>query len=141
MDVKGRTKNFVRNEGEGSQGEENEQNKYGNETIKEGSSRRSMSRQYTLPNLSGTKIQVCKTMFLSTLGLNNDNMIQELFRAKVISLSNMIPSQDGRGKHEPSNKFRNVQLVIDHITPTNLASAITPEKRAEQALSQPCDCH
>ena len=106
MDVKRRMKNFVRNEGEGSHGEENEQNEYRNETIKEGSSRRSMSRQYTLPNLSGTKIQVCKTMFLSTLGLKNDSMIQELFRAKVISFSNMIsPSQDGRGKHEPSNKF------------------------------------
>ena len=102
MDVKRRTKQFVVNEGQGPHGEENEENEYENETIKGGSSRRSMSRQHTLPNLSGIKIQVCKTTFLSTLGLKNANMIQELFRAKVISFSNMIsPSQDGRGKQEP----------------------------------------
>ena len=75
-----------------------------------------MTRKYLLPSRSGMKAEVCKTMFLSTLGLKNDNMVQELFKAKNKDFSNIVsPTQDERGKHEPNNKIKYSQLVTDHI--------------------------
>ena len=55
---------------------------------------RSNSLWYTLPQADGSKLAVCKQMFLSTVGLKTDRMITEFFKAKN---SDQIPvTQDSR---------------------------------------------
>ena len=64
-DVKRRKSEFIETDGEHVQ-----------------TSRRSFSRTYSLPLQTGTTATVCKTMFLSTLGMKYDGMVTELSRAK-----------------------------------------------------------
>ena len=62
---------------------------------------RKNSLNYKLPSQQGAKIDVCKTMFLRTLGLKTDVMVTQLLKAKRRRYEdNIAPINDRRGKHE-----------------------------------------
>lgn len=74
--------------------------------------------QYSLP-LSSTKENVCKTMFLRTLGLKTDGMTTEFIAAKTKQGSNLHELiTDRRGKSETGRKRDSVSIK-DHINSFN----------------------
>ena len=75
----------------------------------------SYSYIYQLP-VTSHKVPVCKTMFLSTLGLKTDGRITEFIRQKLSNQSSVL--KDGRGKSTPCNKIDEVS-VQDHIESFN----------------------
>ena len=79
---------------------------------------RSYTLQYSLP-VSSTKMVVCKTMFLATLGLKTDGMVTEFVKAKTkpeANIQNVI--KDDRGKAaNPTKIDRNV--IEEHILSYN----------------------
>ena len=79
---------------------------------------RSNSLQYSLP-VASTKLPVCKTMFLSTLGLKTDGMITEFVKAKTdsnTSASKLI--QDKRGSAPNPTKL-DEEAIKSHIESFN----------------------
>ena len=72
-----------------------------------GTSKRQYTHVYSLPVPSkhaGEKINVCKDMFLPTLGYSkkNDKIITSAFSENIIAA--MVPI-DGRGRHPPKHKI------------------------------------
>lgn len=74
---------------------------------------RNTSLKYTLDSVGG-KINVCKKMFLSTLGLKSDGMVTE-FKKATIGNRGLTCTIDHRGKHAPKNKIDYNAQVIEHI--------------------------
>ena len=73
--------------------------------VESNQSRWSSSREYFLPLRDGKTTRVCKSMFLSTLGLKSDAMIVELAPAQSRSYADAVASiEDRRGKHPASHK-------------------------------------
>ena len=73
------------------------------------------TRLYTLFSASGENIPVCKTFFLSTLGLNSDKMIKTAIAKRKGSFIKIIPDQ--RGWHQPSQKLNDTttEVIKNHI--------------------------
>ena len=69
---------------------------------------RSTSLKYHLDGTGG-KIEVCKKMFLSSLGMKTDGIITE-FKKATTSHGGLTFTEDKRGKHDPVNK-----LNCEHI--------------------------
>ncbi|XP_042889610.1 uncharacterized protein LOC122264660 isoform X1 [Penaeus japonicus] len=65
-------------------------------------SRRLHTRHFFLPDSSGNKIKVCKTVFLSLLQISNGRLSYTLSK-KLVAVSDEEP-QDRRGLQTPSNK-------------------------------------
>ena len=62
-------------------------------------------REYLLSLKEGKNVIVCKSMFMSTLGLKSDGMITEMVRAKRQSYDGSIaPIEDRWDSHPSSNK-------------------------------------
>ena len=78
---------------------------------------RKSSLKYKLPSQQGVKIDVCKTMFLRTLGLKTDGMVTQLLKAKRRSYEdNIAPINDRRGKHEVyENHKADYEAIRYHI--------------------------
>ena len=104
-----------------------------NKTSQQKDGGRLSSREYLLPLKDGKNVTVCKSMFLSTLGLKSDGMITEMVRAQRKSYDGAIaPIEDRRGSHPPSNKcdaevirlHKNSHLSISHYKRKN-----APNKR------------
>lgn len=93
--------------------------------------RRKQSLWYSLPQADGSRVTVCKQMFLSTLGLKTDGMITEFLRAKH---DNQTPiTKDRRGQCSPANKVQH-DTIRDHINSYHPAAshynlAHTPNRR------------
>ncbi|XP_027234082.2 uncharacterized protein [Penaeus vannamei] len=66
------------------------------------SSRRVHTRHFFLPDCSGNKVKVCKTIFLSLLQISNGRLSYSLSK-KLIAVNDEEP-QDKRGLQSPSNK-------------------------------------
>ena len=77
---------------------------------------KSTSLSYYLPTESGITMEVCKVMFLRTLGRKSDGMINELLKTKRKSIEGAIaPVKDLRGCKTPPNKV-NTDLIVGHIS-------------------------
>ena len=68
---------------------------------------------YFLPTETGEKRQVCKCMFMHTLGMKSDGIISEFLKTKRNGQS-IAPAQDARGRSTPPNKS-NEELIKAHI--------------------------
>ncbi|XDV25699.1 hypothetical protein PO909_029572, partial [Leuciscus waleckii] len=79
-----------------------------------GPTQRKRSYQYHLNDNLGQRQEVCKTMFLSTLGYHpkNDRLIVTVFGSATSST--LAPPQDRRGRHTPSNKV-DMTPIFEHI--------------------------
>ena len=74
---------------------------------------------YTLPAKDGTKIRVCKVMFMATLGAKSDSIIMEFVRAKRENAENAIsPSIDRRGRKRKAENHLH-EAIINHINSYN----------------------
>ena len=81
------------------------------------------SRECLLPLKDGKNIIVCGSMFLSTLGLKSDGMINEMVDAQRQSYDGAItPAEDRRGSHPPSNKC-DAEVIRLHINSYNPATS------------------
>ena len=60
------------------------------------------TRVYTLSSLNCERFIVCKTFFLSTLGLNSDQMTKAALAKRKGNFIRSVP--DKRGRHEPFHK-------------------------------------
>ena len=90
-----------------------------NKTSQQKDGGRLSSREYLLPLKDGKNVIVCKSMFLSTLGLKSDGMITEMVGAQRQSYdSGIAPIEDRRGSHQPSNKC-DAEVVRLHINSYN----------------------
>ncbi|MES9882743.1 MAG: hypothetical protein ABW185_17895 [Sedimenticola sp.] len=65
---------------------------------------RSHTLIYHLTKEDGSKITVCKKMFLHTLGLKTDGTVTEFVKSKLGNTSSLTETSDKRGKAEPRNK-------------------------------------
>uniref|UniRef100_UPI00358E51E8 uncharacterized protein isoform X1 n=1 Tax=Myxine glutinosa TaxID=7769 RepID=UPI00358E51E8 len=75
---------------------------------------RSHTLIYQLP-LSTSKVSVCKSMFLWTLGMKTDGMVTEFVKSKLASPNNMLASlSDKRGRATPTNK-KDRESIREHI--------------------------
>ena len=84
-------------------------------TVQKSSFIRKKTLTYKLPNILGSKIQVCKPMFLATLGLKTDGMITEFKNAKDrFKHTKISPNEDRRPGHDPVNKL-NHDIIKEHI--------------------------
>ena len=72
---------------------------------------------YFLPTDLGEKKQVCKCMFMHTLGMKSDGIITEFLRIKR-KVQPIAPTQDFRGRSAPPNKC-NDELIRAHINSYN----------------------
>ena len=73
------------------------------------------SRECLLPLKDGKNVIVCGSMFLSTLGLKSDGMINEMVDAQRQSYDGAItPAEDRRGSHPPSNRC-DAEVIRLHI--------------------------
>ena len=68
---------------------------------------------YFLPQSGGKKIQVCKTMFLHTLGWKTDGVITHFVNSKTQGNTAFSP-KDKRGKKAPPNKT-DEDAILHHI--------------------------
>ena len=92
------------------------------------------SREYLLPLKDGKNVIVCKSMFLSTLGLKSDEMTTEMVRDQCQSCDGAIaPIEDRRGRHPPSNKC-DAEVIRLHINLYN--PAISHYKRKNEPYKQ-----
>ncbi|XP_063604156.1 uncharacterized protein LOC134779803 isoform X1 [Penaeus indicus] len=66
------------------------------------SSRRVHTRHFFLPDCSGSKVKVCKSVFLSLLQISNGRLSYSLSK-KLVAVNDEEP-QDRRGSQIPSNK-------------------------------------
>lgn len=83
-------------------------------TLKTESSQRNVTIQYHLHSNEGTKLQVCKLFFLTTLGYKpkNDGIV---FRAlSTVARSSSTPAPDRRGHHPNKDKIDREQIHL-HI--------------------------
>ena len=73
------------------------------------------TRLSTLFSASGENIPVCKTFFLSTLGLNSDKMIKTGIAKRKGSFIKIIPDQ--RGRRQPPHKLNDTttEVIKNHI--------------------------
>ena len=73
------------------------------------------TRVHTLSSLNCESITVCKTFFLSTLGLNSDQMIKTALAKRDGNFIRSVP--DKRGRHEPVHKLSDsiVACIKNHI--------------------------
>lgn len=76
--------------------------------------KRKWSHQYHLNDDQGQRQNVCKIMFLTTLGYHpkNDRLITIVFGNATSSC--LAPPQDRRGKHTPGNKL-DLTPIFQHI--------------------------
>lgn len=79
-----------------------------------GPSRRKRSHKYHLNDDKGQRQEVCKSMFLSTLGYHpkNDRLIMTVFGST--DSSGLAPPQERRGRHTPGNKL-DLTPMFQHI--------------------------
>ena len=90
-----------------------------NKTNQQKDGGRLSSREYLLPLKDDKSVIVCKSMFLSTLGLKSDGMITEMERVQRQSYDGAIaPIEDRRGSHSPSNKC-DAEVIRMHINSYN----------------------
>ena len=88
-------------------------------TSQQKDSARLSSSEYLLPLKDGKNVIVCKSMFLSTLGLRSDGMITEMVRAQPQSYDGAIaPTEDRRDSHPPSNNY-DAEIIRLHINSYN----------------------
>ena len=79
------------------------------------------SREYLLPLKDGKNVIVCRSMFLSTLGVKSDGMITKMVHAQRQSYDGAItPAEDRRGSHPPSNNC-DAEVIRLHINSYNPA--------------------
>lgn len=102
--------------------------------VESNQSRRSSSIEYFLPLRDGKTTLVCKSMFLSTLGLRSDGMITDLVRAQIRSYASAIaPIEDCRGKHPASHKYDTDTICLHinsyHESISHCKRKDTPNKR------------
>ena len=73
------------------------------------------TRVYTLSSLNCESITLCKTFFLSMLGLNSDQMIKTALAKMKGNFIRSVP--DKRGRHEPIHKLSDsvVACIKNHI--------------------------
>ena len=80
-------------------------------------SRRNYSYWYTLVNQAGLATEVCRTVFLGTLGYHpkNDGAIVAMMKNTPIDA--ITPAVDQRGKHDPHHKLCDevIEIVEKHI--------------------------
>ena len=77
--------------------------------------KRKHSLIYSLPLQNGMNIDVCKEMFIRTLGLKTDGMVTEFVAVKARDESSAVaPIKECRGQHEPWNK-KNKVVIREHI--------------------------
>ena len=95
-------------------------------TVKDVSTRKVVNDNYTrnhtviyqLP-LSSSKVTVCKNMFMRTLGMKADGMLNDFIKSKAKSKDNLAAVlSDNRGKAAPPNK-KDKQSIRDHISSYN----------------------
>ena len=85
--------------------------------------RKKQHMQYSLPMPNGRKLNVCKTMFKNTLGLQSDARITGFVKAKTEHAQGAIsPTSDGRGGHAPGNKKDSMSMA-EHISSYHPASS------------------
>ena len=90
-------------------------------TSQQKDSARLSSSEYLLPLKDDKNVIVCKSMFLSTLGLRSDGMITEMVRAQRQSYDGAIaPTEDRRDSHPPSNNYdaETIRLHINSYNPS-----------------------
>ena len=70
---------------------------------------------YSLPLENGTKVPVCKPLFLYTLGLKSDNTIMEFVKVKRSGnlVSAISPTATTKGKYKRDDKVR--KEIREHI--------------------------
>ena len=91
------------------------------ETSQQKDGGRLSSREYLLPLKDGRNAIVCKSLFLSTLGLESDGMMTEMVRAQRQSYEGAIaPIEDRRGRYPPSNNC-DAEVIRQHKNSYNLA--------------------
>ena len=74
---------------------------------------RNVTLTYYLPIDNGGKLQICKTLFLSTSGMKTDSAITEFVRCKRNSSGGLSPTSVGKGKHK--RKLKYIDNVKEHI--------------------------
>ena len=88
------------------------------------------SREYLLPFKGDKNVTVCKSMFLSTLGLESDGMITKMVHAqRQCSDGAIAPIEDRRGSHPTSNKC-DTEVIPLHIISENPAIIYYKRKNA-----------
>ena len=95
----------------------------------DGKAKRSRSLEYYIPvdNISGIKVRVCKSSFLSTLGLKTDGRITEFVRQKTTLTSS--PTIDRRGRWVRKEEHMIDKEKLGNILKvTSLISVITHVK-------------
>ena len=106
------------------------QNDVKNKTSQQKDGGRLSSREYLLPLKYGKNVTLCKSMFLSTLGLKSDGIITEMVRVQRQSYDGAIaPVKDRRGSHPPSNKW-DAEAIRLHINSYNPAISHYKRKNA-----------
>ncbi|XDV29395.1 hypothetical protein PO909_032529 [Leuciscus waleckii] len=82
--------------------------------VPKGTSRRSRSFVYRLKNEDQVPQQVCKNLFLATLGYHptNDSLVLSVMRS---DMGNERITKDQRGRHTPPGNKLDLQPLLDHI--------------------------
>ena len=76
---------------------------------------KSYTLKYFLPKENGSRLDVCKSMFLSTLGLSSDKRVSKFIESKTSGIDGAIaPKGNLRGKRTPVNKS-DVESIMAHI--------------------------
>lgn len=100
-------------------------------------SRRSNTMTYAFKDKGGSRIEVCKTFFLNTLGFkrSNDKLIRSVFNKT--DRNAIVPKTDGRGK--PNNKKFDREVIVKHIESFNPSIAHYRREHAPRRRYLPSD--